>query len=89
MELSSIFHKTGSNFAYAYDENRLHIKLQTKRNDVQEVYLVYGDPYDYKERQDGGPWEWYCQHCRMEKTGSDGIHDYWFLEVEPDSRFGP
>ncbi len=89
MELSSVFHKTGSNYAYAYDKKRLHIKLQTKSNNIQEVFLVYGDPYDYREKPEegtdsGGRWEWYSQYSRMEKTGSDGIHDYWLIEIEPE-----
>jgi cyclomaltodextrinase / maltogenic alpha-amylase / neopullulanase len=89
MELSSVFHKTGSNYAYAYDDNTLHIKLQTKCNDIQEVFLIYGDPYDYREKQvnegtNGSVWEWYSEFIKMEKSGSNGIHDYWFIEIKPE-----
>ena len=88
MEISSLFHIAGSNFAYAYDEKKLHIKLKSKRNDVQKVHLVFGDPYDYREEaaKDGSGatvWEWHYDLAGMEKTGTDGVYDYWFIEIEP------
>jgi glycosidase len=67
----------------------LHIKLQTKVNDVQKVELVYGDPYDFREQSIVGresEWSWFVQHQRMEKIGTDGIYDYWFTEVEPERK---
>ncbi|MDF2845190.1 MAG: alpha-amylase [Herbinix sp.] len=87
MELSSIFHKAGSNYAYAYNDKTLHIKLQTKANDVQEVVLVYGDPYDFREEKvtgEDGAWKWFIKYQEMKKVGTDGIHDFWFVEVQPD-----
>ena len=87
MELSSIFHKAGSNYAYAYNDKTLHIKLQTKANDVQEVVLVYGDPYDFREEKVTGEeatWKWFIKYQEMKKVGTDGIHDFWFVEVQPD-----
>ncbi|MDF2484459.1 MAG: ThMA [Herbinix sp.] len=89
MELSSLYHKAGSNYAYAYSNKMLHIKLQTKVNDVQAVMLVFGDPYDYREQKEAGEesgWNWFVQNRRMEHIGTDGLHDYWLIEVEPYRR---
>ncbi len=89
MELSSIFHKAGSNYAYAYNDKTLHIKLQTKANDVEEVVLVFGDPYDFREEKEtegDSRWNWFIQYRKMEKVGTDGVHDFWFLDAEPDLR---
>jgi glycosidase len=89
MELSSLYHRASSNYAYAYDNKTLHIKLQTKVNDVQEVTLVFGDPYDFREQRgvgDESRWSWYVQYQRMEKVGTDGVHDFWYVEVTPDRK---
>lgn len=89
MERSSLLHKSYGNLAYAYDEKNVHIKLQTKADDVTEVYLVYGDPYDYREfNTTGNPmdsqWKWYSHSIKMNKASSDGIHDFWFIEMTPE-----
>ncbi|RKQ28200.1 glycoside hydrolase family 13 protein [Oceanobacillus halophilus] len=74
----AIYHRPTNNFAYAYDEDTLHITLRTKKEDVESVSLIYGDPY-----------EWENDHCQykmktMRKTGSTSLFDYWFMEVNPD-----
>ena len=88
MEKSSLYHSAGSSFVYAYDEKTIHIKMQTKANDVNEVYLIYGDPYDYRQIKmsdnlSEGKWEWHNERKQMKKVGSDGIHDFWFADIEP------
>lgn len=91
MEKSSLYHKASSNFSYAYDNKNLHIKLQTKSNDVNAVHLIYGDPYDYREYKIGDnleevKWEWHYELKKMKKVGSDSIHDFWFVSIEPTYR---
>lgn len=87
MEISSLIHIAGSNFAYPYDANTLHIKLKTKTNDVQEIYLIHGDPYDYREVIPLGSgmssvWEWQHSRDRMKKVGTDGVYDFWLVELK-------
>ncbi len=43
----AIYHRPKDNFAYAYDKETLHIMLQTKKNDMDSVGLIFGDPYDW------------------------------------------
>lgn len=91
MEKSSLYHMAGSSFVYAYDNKNLHIKFQTKANDVNEVYLIFGDPYDYRENKvSDNPaeerWDWHCECKQMKKVGSDGIHDFWFVDESPTWR---
>ncbi len=88
MEISALFHKANSEYAYAYDDRRIHLKLKTKMSDVEEVYLIFGDPYDFRDNQVSGNlaavrWEWHTQHKIMEKIGCDGVHDFWFVEETP------
>jgi len=44
MELTAIYHRQESEYAYLYKEGQLHIRIRTKKNDVQQVILHYGDP---------------------------------------------
>ena len=45
MELTAIYHEPESEYAYLYKEVQLHIRIRTKKNDVQKVILHYGDPF--------------------------------------------
>lgn len=74
----AIYHRPKNNFAYAYDKNTLHIILQTKKNDMDSVFLIYGDPYDWKDEK------WQTKAVEMTKTGSTALLDYWFVAVKPE-----
>lgn len=76
----AIYHKSKSNFAYAYDKKTLHIRLRAKKGDLTKVNLIYGDPYQWTN--DG--WTNYTKPMILE--GSDELFDYWFAEVKPEFR---
>ena len=33
-----------NNYAYAYNDKTLHIRIRTKKNDIEKVNLIFGDP---------------------------------------------
>lgn len=76
----AIYHRPKNQYAYAYDEKTLHLRLRTKKNDVDSVSLVHGDPYLWKDKS------WMVEKAAMEKSGSDELFDYWFAAVEPKYR---
>lgn len=76
----AIFHRPKNNFAYAYDEKTLHIRIRTKKGDLTNANLIYGDPYRWS---DGG-WENFKTPMHLE--GSDALFDYWFAAVQPQYR---
>ncbi|WP_079478148.1 glycoside hydrolase family 13 protein [Halobacillus salinus] len=76
----AIYHRPKHNFAYAYDKETIHIRLRTKRNDVEEVTLIHGDPYVWKEDA------WQYDQAPMTKSGSDDLFDYWFVAIKPPYR---
>lgn len=76
----AIFHRPINNFAYAYDKEKLHIRLRAKRNDLTKAYLIYGDPYEWSE--DG----WQNRTKPMHLEGTDELFDYWFVEIKPEYR---
>ncbi|UPM53093.1 glycoside hydrolase family 13 protein [Gottfriedia acidiceleris] len=76
----SIYHRPKNNYAYAYNNETLHIRLRTKKNDITSVNLIHGDPYDWK---DGA---WVINKTEMKKSGSTELFDYWFIEIKPPFR---
>ncbi|MBH0230856.1 glycoside hydrolase family 13 protein [Halobacillus yeomjeoni] len=76
----AVYHRPKNNYAYPYDENTLHIQLRTKKNDIDHVFLIHGDPFIW---EDG---EWQTDETIMEKSGSDQLFDYWFVEIKPEYR---
>lgn len=91
----AVFHRAMSPFVYKYDENTIHIRLQTKKNDVEHVELIWGDPYDWHtENPDDADWNfdpsktnhWNTFETPMKRSGSDELYDYWFIDVVPPFR---
>ncbi|GIP39149.1 neopullulanase [Paenibacillus sp. J31TS4] len=77
MQLEAFYHGPKNLWAYAYDNETLHLRVRTKRDDVQRVYAVTGDKYD---------WERTTHTYPMEKFASDSIFDYWEAQVKPAYR---
>lgn len=77
MQLECFYHSPRSNWAYSYDKDTFHLRVRTKKDDVDSVVAVTGDKYD---------WERHHHDCRMEKIASDGLFDYWECEVKPERK---
>lgn len=80
MMKEAVYHRPKNNFAYAYDEKTIHIRLRTKKNDINKVTLIHGDPYEWKDDQ------WQTNRKKMFHTGSDERFDYWFVSLQPPYR---
>lgn len=80
MFMESIYHRAISPFVYSYQNGELHIMLQTKRDDLKKVSLIYGDPYKF----DGD--NWIYDTMPMEKTGATDLHDFWKIAITPRYR---
>jgi cyclomaltodextrinase / maltogenic alpha-amylase / neopullulanase len=74
----AIFHRPKNNYAYAYNADTIHLMLQTKRDDVDHVKLIYGDPYDWSNDV------WNTLSKPMTKSGSTALYDYWTISVDPE-----
>ncbi|GLX66317.1 alpha-glycosidase [Paenibacillus glycanilyticus] len=75
MQKESIYHSPSHRWAYAYDTETFHLRLKTKRDDVERVFAIAGDKYD---------WETYCQEIEMDHIASDSLHDYWEAVIRPE-----
>lgn len=78
MLLEAIYHRPKSNYAYAYDEKTLHIRVRTKRDDMDQVYLLHCDKYNLNETG--------FTRVEMNKIASDTLFDYYQAEVHPEYR---
>jgi cyclomaltodextrinase / maltogenic alpha-amylase / neopullulanase len=76
----AIYHRPKDNYAYACTNGDLHIRLRSKRDDLQSVSLIFGDPYHWEEGK------WINEEQKLIKTGSDQLFDYWFTSVTPPFR---
>jgi len=92
MNLHAILHLPDSNYAYAYNNETLHIRLRTAKNDVDKINLRFGDPYQWEIGGGGGNLNakgavgWICNDIAMEKEASTELFDFWIVEVKPPFR---
>lgn len=82
IQKQAIFHQANSNYAYAYDEKTVHIKLRTAKDDIKIASLLFDHPKGW-EPDDNGVYHWYKQKIAMEKIATTALFDYWFIAVVP------
>lgn len=66
MELSAIYHRPESEYAYLYKDKKLHIRIRTKKGDIESINLHYGDPFIFMEEVLSG----------YKRNGQD---NFWYL----------
>ncbi|MEK3920544.1 alpha-glycosidase [Paenibacillus sp. FSL K6-2393] len=74
MLLEAMYHVPRDKWAYAYNSSTIHLRVRTKRNDVQYVTALTGDKYD---------WNGTYKEIQLEKSASDNMFDYWEAAVKP------
>ncbi|WP_071130252.1 glycoside hydrolase family 13 protein [Enterococcus timonensis] len=79
MQTAAIEHRPESEFAYLYTKENFRIRLKTAKDDIKEVHLISGDPYDFAEK-------WYEKKIPMKKTVSTKLHDYWEIEITSETK---
>ena len=77
MELAAIYHRPESEYAYLYKEGQVHIRIRTKKEDIEKIVLHYGDPFVFLEDS-------YEDVKEMVKVTSDDLFDYWQVAVSVD-----
>lgn len=77
MELTAIYHRPESEYAYLYKRGQVHIRIRTKKEDIEKILLHYGDPFVFLENA-------YEDTKEMVKVTSDALFDYWQVAVSVD-----
>ncbi|ARU90952.1 Neopullulanase [Spiroplasma clarkii] len=79
IERTAILHVPKSNFAYAQDQDNLHIILKAKHNDLKKVTLFYSDPFDFNDGLN-------FKTVIMEKSGETSLFDYYKITIAPKDK---
>ncbi|MCU6712892.1 glycoside hydrolase family 13 protein [Paenibacillus sp. J5C_2022] len=74
MLLEAIYHRSTDSYCYAYDDRTVHIRLRTRKGDLESIKAVYGDKYD---------WAGTGTEKAMRIIASDELFDYWQAELTP------
>lgn len=83
MNIAAIVHYGKSRFAYAYNEDTLHIRIRTAKNDVEKIILKSADPFNWIQ-DDKGEYRYDISSVKsveMRKEGEGRYCDYWFGEI--------
>ncbi|CAH0344155.1 alpha-glycosidase [Bacillus sp. CECT 9360] len=80
MEKSTIYHRPEDSYLYLLDSSTLYIQIRTKRNDIERIGVIYGDPFDWHEGL------WVTEESSMSLSGSDDLFDYWSVAIETEMR---
>lgn len=80
MEKAALYHRAESEYAYLYTANEIHIRFRSKKDDVDQVWLHYGDSTIF---EDSGKYQY---RVLMRKVATDDLHDYWLANVRVDYR---
>lgn len=82
MNKSALLHQAKSEYAYAYDQETLHITLRTEKNDIKKVEIIFGDPFNWVGDKDKKPyWKNNIQTMKVRYQSED--FDYYFIEIKP------
>lgn len=82
MDLSALYHRPKSEYAYAYDHETLHIVLRTKKDELRNVILRYGDPFEWV-RDGVGKQHWQCKEIQMKIRYQTDLYDFYFASIHP------
>ena len=82
MNIAAIWHQAKSEYAYAYDQETIHVLLRTAHHDWDTVHLVYGDPFDWIKNTSGQV-VWHHMMVNMSKRYQTNVFDYYFIAIKP------
>ncbi|WP_338449083.1 alpha-glycosidase [Niallia oryzisoli] len=77
IERASILHRPTDQYAYPFQKDTLHIRIQTKKDNVASIELIYGDQYEWNDDR------WFTRIAPLTRFGTDALFDYWMAEVSP------
>ena len=83
MNKHAVYHEAKSRWAYAADDDTLHIRLRTGAGDVQCVTMLATDPFNWFPDDSGGHSfdKESVFKLEMKLELSDDLFDYWFCEI--------
>jgi cyclomaltodextrinase / maltogenic alpha-amylase / neopullulanase len=74
MLLEAVYHRPKQNWSYAYDRQTIHLRLKTKRDDMDRVQVLTVDKYAFDTTKNV---------IDMVKFASNDLFDFWEAAVRP------
>lgn len=72
MNLSAIYHRPESEYAYLYTADEMRVRVRTALDDVVKIIVISGDPYDVRD----GIWQ-KSADVEMTRGLRTETHQYW------------
>lgn len=80
MNKEAILHIPKSQYAFAYNQKELRIRLRAAKDDLDKVEIIYAVKYNWLTDR---------KSKQMQKSYSDALYDYYMVTLDvPDSRIG-
>lgn len=80
MNKEAILHIPKSQYAFAYNQKELRIRLRAAKDDLDKVEIIYAVKYNWLTDR---------KSKQMQKSYSDALYDYYTVTLDvPDSRIG-
>lgn len=92
MNYHAIYHRPKQNYAYAYDQKTIHLRVRTAKDEIETAKVIFGDPYHWVTGGGGGNLNaegasgWISETVDMKKEASTDLFDFWIAEVSPKFR---
>jgi len=86
MNKAGIHHQSGDTWCFALDGNTLHIRLRTAADDIDRIEIIHADPFEWYQTNPGETerkMAWKAERSWMNRCGTNGIHDFWEITVQP------
>jgi glycosidase len=83
-----LYHSPNSQFAYAFDNNTVHLRVIAQFDTIKSITVIYGDPFHFgKSDVDEDVWEWKQQNpVKMKFEGRSTNYDHYFAAVTPTTK---
>jgi len=85
MNKFALMHRPKSEYAYAYDKETLHILFRTAKNDIDQVDIVFGDPFEWV-KNNSKQIVWHHAAKKMYKRYTTQLFDYYFISIKPRNK---
>lgn len=83
MNRLALWHQAKSEYAYAYDQDTIHLVLRTGKDDLCEVLCIHGDPFSWHKVTWSTKMVWKHEITPMIKRYQTKDFDYYFVAIEP------
>lgn len=84
MNTQALWHQAKTEYSYAYDEKTLHIVFRSAKQDIDQLTIIYGDPFNWV-KDTTKQMVWKHEKKIVSKRYETSEFDYYFIEIKPEN----